>query len=369
MKSRAVAPHAVQDAYPMASGSRAIEFQFYLPHERDGVGVPPNRAEDYWPWIVKHRSVGEGKYSWTLQTYLNLSAAGFPCTLVTDFPRKGIVITHRDFLPVFQLPRADVFLVCIKPDRKEHTWAQHYIVQNRSDKTFAQFGEGRVSQTPSWPQPSLLPRDSARGDRCENVAYFGRTMNLAPELCVEGWAEELREAGLRWILVPLENWNDYRAVDVTVSIRNFGDKATTDDPVLDPNSKPPAKLTNSWLAGVPAVVGKESSYRAVRKCDLDFLEARTLPELKSALMRLRDDPVLYRKMQENAATRAHEFSVAAVCQRWKVMLYEEILPKYEAWQLRGRFIRQVTNFARLAYYFLKRRNLMDAWAVTARMLR
>src|SRR5690606_32884295 len=111
--------------------------------------------EEYWSWIVRHRSVGEGKYSWTLQTYLYLRAAGVPCVLAKEFPQRGIVITHRDFLPVFQLPRSDVFLVCIKPDRKEHTWAQHYVVQNRSDRTFSQFGAHRVSETPSWPQPSL----------------------------------------------------------------------------------------------------------------------------------------------------------------------------------------------------------------------
>ena len=36
--------------------------------------------------------------------------------------------------------------------------------------------------------------------------------------------------------------------------------------------KPPSKLFNSWLAGVPAVLGHESAYRAERRSDLDYIE-------------------------------------------------------------------------------------------------
>lgn len=346
-----------------------IVLQFYLPYPKDRLADLPRCPDDYWAWIVRHRSVGEGKYSWTLQTYLYLRAAGISCALATEFPRRGIVITHRDFLPVFQFPRSDVFLVCIKPDRKEHTWAQHYVVQNRSDKTFAQFGAYRVSDTPSWPQPSLVARDEGRGDLCVNIAYFGRMMNLAPELQVEQWGRELRGLGLRWMRMPLEKWNDYSQVDVTVSIRGFGESAATDDPVLDPDSKPPAKLTNSWLAGVPAVVGAESSYRNIRQSDLDFLEVGTRSELIAALVRLRDDKALYEKMRAHAAVRAHEFSVAGVRRRWEAILETEILARYEAWQKMGRVKRQATNLLRLFRYFAQKRNMKDAMTVLTRGLR
>lgn len=343
-----------------------IEFQFYLPYHKDRIANLPEYPANYWPWIMEHRSTGEGKYSWTLQTYLYLRAAGIPCSLKKEFPRSGIVITHRDFLPVFQLPRSGVFLVCIKPDRKEHTWSQHYVVQNRNDRSFAQFGAYRVSAMPFWPQPSLVARDEGRGISCVNVAYFGRSMNLAPELQAEEWARTLRGMGMRWILMPMEKWNDYSQVDVTVSIRGFGEIAATCDPILDPDSKPPAKLTNSWLAGVPAVVGAESSYRNIRRSHLDFLEVRTRSELIDALVRVRDDKTLYRQMRANAALRAQEFSVAAVRGRWEAILETEILPRYQAWRKICPVERQAINLLRLLRYFARKRNAKDAMTVLTR---
>src|SRR5688572_21664688 len=77
---------------------------FYLPYRRDGIASLPSSLADYWSWLLSHEGISKGKYSWTLQTYMQLSEAGLACRLSEEFPRSGIVISHRDFLPIFLAP-------------------------------------------------------------------------------------------------------------------------------------------------------------------------------------------------------------------------------------------------------------------------
>ena len=342
--------HISQPAQPRAVPSEPITF--YLPFKRDGLTAVPERATDYWRWITANRSVGEGKYSWTLQTYLQLLEAGIPCRLSEEFPTAGIVVSHRDFLPVFMLPRSDVFLVCIKPDRKEHTWAQHYIVQNQRDAVLAlRKGRNRTSVIPFWPQPSLVPRSASRGTHVEHAAYFGRLLNLTPELKDARWADTLRSLGFTWSTVPLEAWNDYSTIDVTVSVRSFEETPAVVDPITNADSKPPSKLINSWLAGVPAIVGRESAYQTIRESDLDYIEVSSPDEIKDALIRLRDNPKLYAAMVAHGHKRTVDYSTAATCRKWERALYEDIAPSASAWRSRSSLGRTFTNVHGIVDYF------------------
>jgi hypothetical protein len=106
--------------------------QFYIPYNRDGLAKLPAKIDDYWQWISEHGHIPEGKYSWTLQTYLYLRKS-ISCKITPIFPDKGIVVTHRDFIHFLKNPFTTVYLVCIKPDRKEHSWAHYHIVQNLND--------------------------------------------------------------------------------------------------------------------------------------------------------------------------------------------------------------------------------------------
>jgi hypothetical protein len=342
-------------------GSRAQEasdrnLQFFLPHGASADPLP-QRPEDYWAWICRNRSLGEGRYSWTLQTFLQLQAAGLPVSLHTRFPARGIVVSHRDFLPLILPPRTDVFLVCIKPDRKEHTWSHFYVVQNDSDVVFQGVGKGCTEVLPFWPQPSLLPRDPARGTRCENVAYLGRLMNLAVALQTAQWSESLRQSGLHWMIVPLERWHDYSQTDVVVAVREFGAAADPANPVLDPNSKPPSKLINAWLAGVPAVLGEESSFRSIRRSPLDYLEVGSVAQLRETLLRLQREPSLYQDMVAHGRERAREFSAQAVSARWRDMAEKRVFPAYDAWMQRSSPARLLRNVGRVASYFASWRKL------------
>jgi hypothetical protein len=344
------------------------EVSFYLPFTGEGVSQLPTRIDDYWHWLLENRHVNKGKYSWTLQTYLHLQEAGFPCRLSEKFPHKGIVVSHRDFLPVFLAPRAGVFLICIKPDRKEHTWAEYYVVQNTNDRTFnSRAGKGRTAALPYWPQPSLIPRDAQRGQRVANVAYLGRTLNLATELKSDAWRNDLATLGLTWSTVEFDHWHDYQTIDVTVSVRSFAEHSSS--PIFHPDSKPPSKLVNSWLAGVPAILGAESAYQSLRRDSLDYIEVSSPNELREALRSLRDDKNLYRGMVERGNERAREYSTRAVRERWVRLFENDIHTALNTWESRTPARRFLSSMANLAAYFADTQNQKDLFGALVKTLR
>ncbi|HTM32735.1 MAG TPA: glycosyltransferase [Vicinamibacterales bacterium] len=324
----------------MTTPTPSTPVKFYVPASEAPDGRLPQTLDEYWGWAAEHTGVGEvGRYTWTLKTCLFLKARGLPVSLVTTFPERGIVVSHRDFLPLHLRPRTDVFLVCIKPDRKEHTWAHFYVVQNAQDRIFTTRLASQARQIMHWPQAHLLPRRPERAGRCENVRYFGRPMNLAPELAAPEWAADLRARGFDWQAVAPDQWNDYRDVDVTVSVRAFDQADGSQDHLLDPHSKPPSKLINSWMAGVPAIVGNESAYRGVFQAPLDYLAAGSRDEVVAQLLRLRTDRGLYEAMAARGRERGRAFSEEAVCEQWKELIETEIVPAYERWMRQSALVR------------------------------
>jgi hypothetical protein len=338
-------------------GGTSDRIRFFVPHHADGIEALPASTEDYWPWISRHRKAGEGKYSWTLQTYLHLRDAGFDCEIVHRFPDSGIVVAHRDFLPVFLRPRPGVFLVCLKPDRRAHTWSHYYVVQNPRDAIFRVSGSSNLASVLfSWPQPGLIPRSPARGATCRNVVYAGRDANLATELLAPAWAARLERAGFAWQRKPLERWHDFSESDIVVAARSFDARNFT-NPIYSVDSKPPMKLINAWLAGVPAVVSVESAFRGVREHDLDYLEVKSEDELAAALARLRDDPALYRAMVAHGRARAVAFDIEAVRKAWMRALTVELKGRHEAWKRRGHFGRMSDSVVSILKYFSDADNL------------
>lgn len=348
---------------PPGPPDEPLKILFFVPYRHDGLTAVPSDSSHYWSWISRQASIGEGKYSWTLQTFLQLHDAGLDCALVHDFPDRGIVVSHRDFLPVFLLPRPDVFLVCIKPDRKAHPWAHHYVVQNARDSVARDPRWAAFTTTiPFWPQPSLLPRDETRRTTCDRVAYIGRELNLASQLRDGNAAQLLEPLGLEWVTPPLPQWNDYRDIDVTVSVRTFDSDRPNCDPVMAPDSKPPSKLVNSWLAGVPAIIGAESAYQNIRESDLDFLEVESVDEMVEALRRLRGDASLYRRMVQHGRRRAADYTVEAIRERWLRALREDVMRTRRRWQRRSRAHRVLEAVSGIARYFARPQNVRDVLA-------
>lgn len=295
---------------------------FYLP-----VNVPPDVANSI-DRVAEWQRADRGKYNigachWTLQTYSHLKAGGFACELVQEIPKSGIIIAHRDNLPTGVKPGASQLLVCLQVDRSPHPFAQLSILHNPCDRRAKTAG---LFYMPPWPQVGMKARSQERGDIFDNVAYFGWEGNLASELRDPSWLKQLRRLGLNFMIITESSkgdWDDYTEVDAIVAVRSFSK--------TDYYEKPALKLFNAWHAGVPAVLGVESSYRAERKSDLDYVEVTSPDETLTALKRLRDDSRLRHAMINNGRMRAGETRSEAIAARWVDFLHSRAVPAYERW--------------------------------------
>jgi hypothetical protein len=296
---------------------------FYIPESDLPVGGIPEDADIHWSGFknaMLNSPLGNSVYCWTLQTYLRLKTDGFPCKLTGIIPNEGIILAHRSSLPFNLIPKPKQLIVCLKADHEQHPYAQLQVVQNPQDTKTV-----RDSYYISlWSQPGLIPRDLARGDRFENIAYFGIEKNLAPELRDSSWSEQLKSLGLRWLIASQERWNDYSDIDGIVAVRNFSDRESY-------NFKPATKLYNAWHAGVPAILGCDSAFQTERQSELDYLEVASVNDTIVALQRLRDDKELRYAMMENGRVRAEATQPEKLVSQWHTFITDVAIPAHNRW--------------------------------------
>ncbi|MEO1352981.1 MAG: hypothetical protein AAFW84_30165 [Cyanobacteria bacterium J06635_15] len=310
---------------------------FYLPPSQWPSDWPQSPSEN-WPGF------GLGIYAWTLQTYLHLAAAGVPCQLVDQIPEAGIVFAHSNSFRVTRpRPRLgqSLLLVCLKAEEPAYAHGQLHVVQNRAEAN----GHNRIF-LPHWPQPGLIKRDPQRGDRFETVAFLGHRDSLAPELEQPEWQNFVESLNLHWQPVVNVNhwsdygsldarWHDYRHLDAIIAVRSFNRRYLKQQQLY--RYKPPTKLYNAWLAGVPAILGQESAFRSERQHPLDYLEVSSLNELKAALVNLKADVNLRRQMSAQGHQRAEAIAPEQITVRWIAFLQSVALPAYDRWYAQPRW--------------------------------
>ncbi len=315
----------------------SVPIYFYLhPHH-----FPPNIPEDIhqnWPGF------GLGIYAWTIQTYLRLKQDGFPCFLTSKIPDQGIVFIHRNLLTRYHSrfkPSQNLLLICLKAELSPYPYGQLQIVQNPTEIETV----SHSFYLPHWTQPGLIPRDLSRGDRFENIAFFGHQNNLAAELLSPRWQQHLNQLGLNWLPVINRNpwndyqtlnpaWNDYRHIDAIVAIRRFGTDYSY------PN-KPATKLYNAWLAGVPAILGYESAYRTEGHPHQDYLEVTSFSELSFTLKQLKQDIKLRQKIVNQGDQQGQKFHPDQITQRWRNFIETVAIPAFETWYQTPRWLQQL----------------------------
>ncbi len=167
---------------------------------------------------------------------------------------------------------------------------------------------------PHWPQPGLQPRDSQRGARLENIAYFGRIGGPVPWMTSESFRARLARLGVSFSISDQE-WSDYRNLDAILSVRSESEAMLS--------SKPASKLTNAWLAGVPALLGNEPAFEALRHDSLDYVRVSSADEAIAAIDWLRNNPDHYQAMIVNGRARSRDFTRQAILERW-LSLIEEV---------------------------------------------
>lgn len=285
----------------------------------------PMVADQY--WYNDSPDLPFGMYASIVQTYLYLKEAGFPCELVTEMPKTGIVISHYRSIPFHFKPNPKLLVVCYKANYILHPYAQLHVVLNPQEPKHIM----PCYYIPHWRQTGLIARDPERGDRFENIGYFGLPRNLAKELRSPDWADRVKELGLNWQVVPPEKWNDYREADAVVAVRDFKS--------YDFTHKPALKLYNAWHAHVPAILGVETAYRSERQSELDYIEVTSPEGILQALQRLRDDKDLRQAMIEHGKERAKATSSEVLTKQWQTFLEEVAVPAYERWCAYPGFVR------------------------------
>ena len=296
---------------------------FYLPDKY----LPDAARQEAWKSGTLTTLEESGKIAcaqcWIYQTWLALENAGCHTALVHEMPREGIVITLSGLLGPSYRANPGVFCADIVADYVPHPGAHLHIVQNAVHARRL----ARSTFMPLWPHPNLLPRDPARGDRFENLGFFGDACNLAPELRDPAWQASLREkTGLEFRIVGAQGWHDYREMDCILAVRGLNASTYL--------HKPSTKLYNAWIAGVPFIGGMDSAYRGDGKPGTDYLAVARLAELETALARLAEDAALRKSLVEAGRARSAFFNPDAILSRWKTLVESTLPGAAEKWQRR-----------------------------------
>lgn len=279
-----------------------------------------------------------GRDVWIMQTYMNLRKNGFNVNLSDNFFKDKINIIHYDDIKFYDLS-GSFFVITIRADRDPVFLSNIDIVQNKSSIFF-----DNNYYIPHWPQPGLLRRDSCRCEKLENIAYFGNKENIDDFYKSERFKKNLESMGMR-LVIQNERWWDYRNVDVVLAIRTGTDFFLS--------TKPASKLVNAWMAGCPAILGKESGYRELRLSEDDYFEARGPDDVLAILEILRKNPGQVARMRENGLRRAEAFSVESIVQKWVQFLHDPVLEIYDVWL-------HSSNFSR-KYKHIKSRLVQSVW--------
>lgn len=287
--------------------------------------MPPEERLAQWLGndLTVLRAEGKGATieAWLLQTWANLRRAGVAAELATDFPTNGLVIALASTLPpAFQAP-PKAFLLGVVADGLPHPAAHLHILQNPAH---ARRLPNAVFM-PHWPHPALRPRKPARSVRWEHLDFFGDPRNLAAELKDAAIPEQISaQTGLMLRMRPAEEWGDYSETDAVVAIRDFQRRAHL--------SKPPTKLLNAWLAGVPFLGGWESAHVRLGRPGVDCLLCPSLQSLFAHLQLLTKRPNLREQLATAGQIRSREFNREAILKRWQNLLLESAPVTAKRWE-------------------------------------
>ena len=256
------------------------------------------------------------RHAWVWAIYCRLKKKGLPVSFSYE-PVEGAINFIHGEVARFQLTKRDLkthSIVGIRADFRPFPYGQFEIVQNK------QAIAGRRIFMPHFSQPGLLSRERTRNE-LKNVCFSGREINF---INMEQLSMDLREMGCKYVFKGPGEWQDMRDIDLLLGIRSFSKKAY--------NSKPPTKLFNAWLAGIPFVGGYDSAYLQVGKPDENYLRVSSYAELMQSIDRLRGDPVFYKRLVEAGAMAAQAYTPEKITDQWINVLETLIVPDFVKWR-------------------------------------
>lgn len=286
---------------------------FYLPPEF----TPHFNVPEAWlePEIVPQHHMGDHgtAENWIYQTWARLKQSGTLSTLSIKLPPLGILIALGSSLEKGYIIPSGIFLVDIVADATPHPGAAAYVVQNRIQQKYIRDS----FFIPHWPQPMMIPRSPDRGNRFENIAFFGNPSQLAPQLQEQEWHDHLkRTLGLSFVIKPPDQWHDYSEIDGVVAIRSFSRSRYL--------SKPATKLYNAWLAGVPFIGGRDAAYADEGIPGKNYLVATSPEELLAHLRSLKENQSLRENLIANGHVQGAFYTQQKTTERWNLLTKETI---------------------------------------------
>lgn len=255
------------------------------------------------------------RHAWIWPLYCRLKMRGMPVSFSYS-PMPGAVnFIHGQVARFLLKPRdfKEYFIVAVRADFRPFPFGRFEIVQNRHADG------GRRVFMPHFPQPGLRPRDGRR-ELIENVCFSGEANN-----CFDASAlsEELTKLGCRYVFKGQGDWQNMQDVDILLGIRSLSKNRY--------HSKPPTKLFNAWLAGIPFIGGYDSAYEQVGTPGRNYLRVADYGELVDAIRMLKNDNGLYARLVANGRQAAVDYTPERITDRWLALLDGEVAKAYRDW--------------------------------------
>jgi hypothetical protein len=251
-------------------------------------------------------------HTWTWPVYCQLKMRGYDVSLGYELKKEAINVIHRPIAE--QLIKTsdlkDYFIIVVRADFRPFRYGQFEIVQNQQSA-----GRNRVYM-PLYSQPGLLERAPSR-TQVKNICFAGELQN---SVVIQSAVEAL---GCTFVHKGIGEWHDLRDVDILVGIRSFSKHPHY--------SKPPTKLFNAWLAGIPFIGGYDSAYEQVGIPGENYLRVASYEELLEAIKRLKNDPALYKHLVEAGKKAGESYTPDKITDMWIDFFEARVVPEFSKW--------------------------------------
>lgn len=259
-----------------------------------------------------------GRYNWSAQSYLVLREHRERLSIGVE-PMPGVMNFAHCMAWRALGQRRGEYRISVRADYPALFDVDFEILQNPAAPLAR-----RQAYLPYWPVPGIIPRDAGRGPALRTVAYAGRIggRNLADPLRAGRGGGAL--GSLDFAVIAPDRWHDMSQIDLLIAIRSF-DRRTHDN-------KPPSKLFNAWLAGIPLIGGWDSAFSSVGRPGVDYLRVESEAELETAVARLCEDPDYHRGVVDAGRARRVEVSHDAAASAWLKLLEGLVAADFERWR-------------------------------------
>ena len=290
---------------------------------------------------------------WVLETYYQFKKyfSELNVTIGGVIPDEGVVFMHSNHFPKNVKPSLKQFFVSFQVDIGRLPYAHFHIAHNpfQLNPVFSPwitidtpYTFAKTLYIDPWPIESIIKRPFDRGNVVKKISFHGNKVNSPKEIQSSDFSKYLaeRDMEIKFYFKPYE-WNDFSETDLSICIRNF-----TSKPYY---SKPFLKITNSLLANVPVVAGKESSSKYFNKNILKIPIISTYNDLLKFIDFIKDGKYdLYNQVAQFKKI-SERFNDRGIVLQW-IQILKDIECGFSNWRNSNHFTRKSFFIVRDLFY-------------------